>query len=162
MSETLLIIELIKLFLANNDFTFNDEWFLQVGGTAKGKKFGSHTVSNMGRSVPVPQPPLSNIIATPIPYRLPTLQTDRQISCPIYSHIIYLTNTTDIQTFYHNYLLPYRLRTPQTDIHYILTSFYHTGCLHHRQTDRHYILTTFYHTGCLHHRQTDIIDITYV
>lgn len=33
------ILELLKICLENNDFTFNDEWFLQVGGTAMGKKF---------------------------------------------------------------------------------------------------------------------------
>ena len=33
------ILELLKICLENNDFTFNDEWFLQVGGTAMGKQF---------------------------------------------------------------------------------------------------------------------------
>ena len=33
------ILELLKLSLENNDFTFNKEWFLQIWGTAMGKKF---------------------------------------------------------------------------------------------------------------------------
>lgn len=33
------ILDLLKICLENNDFTFNNEWFLQVGGTAMGKKF---------------------------------------------------------------------------------------------------------------------------
>ena len=33
------ITNLLSLMLKNNDFSFNNEWFLQVGGTAMGKKF---------------------------------------------------------------------------------------------------------------------------
>ena len=33
------IYDLLELCLKNNDFTFNDEWFLQISGTAMGKKF---------------------------------------------------------------------------------------------------------------------------
>ena len=33
------IIELLKLSLENNDFLFNNEWYLQISGTAMGKKF---------------------------------------------------------------------------------------------------------------------------
>jgi len=33
------VLQLLQLSLENNDFTFNDEWFLQVWGTAMGKKF---------------------------------------------------------------------------------------------------------------------------
>jgi hypothetical protein len=33
------IINLLALMLKNNDFLFNEDWYLQVGGTAMGKKF---------------------------------------------------------------------------------------------------------------------------
>ena len=33
------ILELLKLSLENNDFMFNEEWYLQIWGTAMGKKF---------------------------------------------------------------------------------------------------------------------------
>jgi len=33
------LLELLKLCLENNDFEFNNEWFLQISGTAMGKKF---------------------------------------------------------------------------------------------------------------------------
>lgn len=33
------LLDLLKLSLENNDFIFNDEWFLQIWGTAMGKKF---------------------------------------------------------------------------------------------------------------------------
>ena len=33
------ILELLKISLENNDFVFNNEWYLQVSGTAMGKKF---------------------------------------------------------------------------------------------------------------------------
>ena len=33
------ILELLKLSLENNDFIFNQKWFLQIWGTAMGKKF---------------------------------------------------------------------------------------------------------------------------
>lgn len=33
------ILDLLKISLENNDFTFNNEWFLQIWGTAMGKKF---------------------------------------------------------------------------------------------------------------------------
>ena len=33
------ILELLKLCLENNDFEFNGNWFLQISGTAMGKKF---------------------------------------------------------------------------------------------------------------------------
>jgi hypothetical protein len=33
------ILELLQLCLENNDFEFNDQWFLQISGTAMGKKF---------------------------------------------------------------------------------------------------------------------------
>ena len=33
------ILNLLKLCLNNNDFEFNNEWFLQISGTAMGKKF---------------------------------------------------------------------------------------------------------------------------
>lgn len=33
------ILELLKLSLENNDFMFNNEWYLQISGTAMGKKF---------------------------------------------------------------------------------------------------------------------------
>ena len=33
------ILSLLKICLENNDFMFNNRWFLQVGGTAMGKKF---------------------------------------------------------------------------------------------------------------------------
>ena len=33
------ILKLLEICLKHNDFKFNDEWFLQVGGTAMGKKF---------------------------------------------------------------------------------------------------------------------------
>ena len=33
------ILELLKLSLENNDFTFNGDWYLQISGTAMGKKF---------------------------------------------------------------------------------------------------------------------------
>ena len=33
------ITRLLSLMLKNNDFSFNNEWYLQVGGTAMGKKF---------------------------------------------------------------------------------------------------------------------------
>ena len=31
------ILEILKICLEDNDFTFNDQWFLQVGGTSMGK-----------------------------------------------------------------------------------------------------------------------------
>ena len=33
------INRLLAIMLKNNDFSFNDEWYLQIGGTAMGKKF---------------------------------------------------------------------------------------------------------------------------
>ncbi len=36
------LLELLKISLENNDFEFNDEWYLQVWGTAMGKKFAPH------------------------------------------------------------------------------------------------------------------------
>ena len=33
------ILDLLKICLENNDFIFNNDWYLQVGGTAMGKKF---------------------------------------------------------------------------------------------------------------------------
>ena len=33
------IMDLLKLSLENNDFIFNDDWYLQISGTAMGKKF---------------------------------------------------------------------------------------------------------------------------
>ena len=36
------ILELLKLSLVNNDFTFNGDWFLQTWGTAMGKRFAPH------------------------------------------------------------------------------------------------------------------------
>ena len=33
------ILELLRLCLENNDFEFNEQWFLQISGTAMGKKF---------------------------------------------------------------------------------------------------------------------------
>ena len=33
------ILSLLQICLENNDFMFNNQWFLQVGGTAMGKKF---------------------------------------------------------------------------------------------------------------------------
>lgn len=33
------ILELLKISLENNDFTFNNDWYLQTWGTAMGKKF---------------------------------------------------------------------------------------------------------------------------
>jgi hypothetical protein len=33
------ILEPLKLCLENNDFKFNGKWFLQISGTAMGKKF---------------------------------------------------------------------------------------------------------------------------
>jgi hypothetical protein len=36
------LLELLKISLENNDFEFNGEWYLQVWGTAMGKKFAPH------------------------------------------------------------------------------------------------------------------------
>ena len=33
------IIDLLKFSLQNNDFIFNDDWYLTISGTAMGKKF---------------------------------------------------------------------------------------------------------------------------
>ena len=33
------IMDLLKLSLEKNDFIFNDDWYLQISGTAMGKKF---------------------------------------------------------------------------------------------------------------------------
>ena len=33
------IMRLLSIMLKNNDFSFNDEWYLQIQGTAMGKKF---------------------------------------------------------------------------------------------------------------------------
>ena len=33
------ILDLLKICLENNDFVFNEEWYLQISGTAMGKKF---------------------------------------------------------------------------------------------------------------------------
>ena len=32
------IMDLLKLSLENNDFIFNDDWYLQISGTAMGKE----------------------------------------------------------------------------------------------------------------------------
>ena len=36
------LLDLLKISLENNDFTFNNEWFLQTHGTAMGKRFAPH------------------------------------------------------------------------------------------------------------------------
>ena len=33
------ILDLLRISLENNDFTFNNEWFLKIWGTTMGKKF---------------------------------------------------------------------------------------------------------------------------
>ena len=36
------ITELLELSLKNNDFLFNNEWFLQISGTAMGVDYAPH------------------------------------------------------------------------------------------------------------------------
>ena len=38
------LLDLLKLSLENNDIIFNGEWFLQIRGTAMGKKFAPNFI----------------------------------------------------------------------------------------------------------------------